>query len=254
VIVLGPTGRNFAAGMSGGIAYVLDEQRQIGIQLQPEDGGAGSARRSERDRAGVGSDQAAPRNSLEACARAESVGPLGAVEAALVKVIPDDYRRVMAAQKLNAGQGPVTGRGGNGGLQLTPRTGHSTRKIAHGTTHWFSRISPHYAAQPERRVSGFRDWREFHGHLPEASMREQGARLHGLRRALLSPGQVGRRADHRVPAAQPDSGVERPHLQGTLAAGARPTAPDQQLPGIHRPRVPGPVRGILAFSASMHRR
>ena len=25
VVVLGPTGRNFAAGMSGGIAYVLDE-------------------------------------------------------------------------------------------------------------------------------------------------------------------------------------------------------------------------------------
>ena len=26
VIILGPTGRNFAAGMSGGIAYVLDSQ------------------------------------------------------------------------------------------------------------------------------------------------------------------------------------------------------------------------------------
>jgi glutamate synthase (ferredoxin) len=25
VVVLGPTGRNFAAGMSGGVAYVLDE-------------------------------------------------------------------------------------------------------------------------------------------------------------------------------------------------------------------------------------
>ena len=25
MVVLGPTGRNFAAGMSGGIAYVLDE-------------------------------------------------------------------------------------------------------------------------------------------------------------------------------------------------------------------------------------
>ena len=25
VVVIGPTGRNFAAGMSGGIAYVLDE-------------------------------------------------------------------------------------------------------------------------------------------------------------------------------------------------------------------------------------
>ncbi len=29
VVVLGPTGRNFAAGMSGGIAYVLDEQRDF---------------------------------------------------------------------------------------------------------------------------------------------------------------------------------------------------------------------------------
>src|ERR1044072_3451316 len=26
VVVLGPTGRNFAAGMSGGLAYVLDEK------------------------------------------------------------------------------------------------------------------------------------------------------------------------------------------------------------------------------------
>ena len=25
VVILGPTGRNFAAGMSGGVAYVLDE-------------------------------------------------------------------------------------------------------------------------------------------------------------------------------------------------------------------------------------
>ena len=28
VVVLGPTGRNFAAGMSGGIAYVYDERRR----------------------------------------------------------------------------------------------------------------------------------------------------------------------------------------------------------------------------------
>ena len=28
-VVLGPTGRNFAAGMSGGIAYVLDEEGQL---------------------------------------------------------------------------------------------------------------------------------------------------------------------------------------------------------------------------------
>ena len=33
VVVLGPTGRNFAAGMSGGIAYVLDEEPVDGIWL-----------------------------------------------------------------------------------------------------------------------------------------------------------------------------------------------------------------------------
>ncbi len=29
VVVLGRTGRNFAAGMSGGVAYVFDEQKQF---------------------------------------------------------------------------------------------------------------------------------------------------------------------------------------------------------------------------------
>jgi glutamate synthase (NADPH/NADH) large chain len=29
VVVLGPTGRNFAAGMSGGIAYVLDDDDEL---------------------------------------------------------------------------------------------------------------------------------------------------------------------------------------------------------------------------------
>jgi len=32
VVVLGPTGRNFAAGMSGGIAYVLDEKGDFSVR------------------------------------------------------------------------------------------------------------------------------------------------------------------------------------------------------------------------------
>jgi glutamate synthase (NADPH/NADH) large chain len=32
VVVLGPTGRNFAAGMSGGVAYVLDDERALGAR------------------------------------------------------------------------------------------------------------------------------------------------------------------------------------------------------------------------------
>ena len=36
VVVLGPTGRNFAAGMSGGIAYVLDESGEFSSVCNPE--------------------------------------------------------------------------------------------------------------------------------------------------------------------------------------------------------------------------
>jgi glutamate synthase (NADPH/NADH) large chain len=44
VVVLGPVGRNFAAGMSGGVAFVLDlDQRRVNselVQLAPVDGDA----------------------------------------------------------------------------------------------------------------------------------------------------------------------------------------------------------------------
>ena len=38
VVILGETGRNFAAGMSGGIAYVYDVNGQFCQQLQPGNG------------------------------------------------------------------------------------------------------------------------------------------------------------------------------------------------------------------------
>ena len=46
VVVLGTTGRNFAAGMSGGIAYVLDEDGSFEEPLQYGHGriGAGDRR------------------------------------------------------------------------------------------------------------------------------------------------------------------------------------------------------------------
>ena len=36
VVILGPTGKNFAAGMSGGIAYVLDEHRDLYLRINKE--------------------------------------------------------------------------------------------------------------------------------------------------------------------------------------------------------------------------
>ena len=48
VVVLGPTGRNFGAGMSGGIAYVLDETGRFRRQRQYADGGERKACRRPR--------------------------------------------------------------------------------------------------------------------------------------------------------------------------------------------------------------
>ena len=36
VAILGPTGKNFAAGMSGGIAYVLDEKHELYLHLNKQ--------------------------------------------------------------------------------------------------------------------------------------------------------------------------------------------------------------------------
>ena len=56
---------------------------------------------------------------------------------------------------------------------------------------------------------------------------------------------------HRLPGQQPDPGLERPRLSRRLAGGRAQPAFHQQFPGIHRPRLPGAVRGVLH---AQHRR
>ena len=60
-----------------------------------------------------------------------------------------------------------------------------------------------------------------------------GRALHGVRRAVLP---------RRLPARQPDPGLERPRLQGPLARGDRAAPRDEQLPRVHRADLPGAVR------------
>jgi glutamate synthase (NADPH/NADH) large chain/glutamate synthase (ferredoxin) len=95
VVVLGPTGRNFAAGMSGGVAYVLDR-----------DGGF-----AERCNMGmVGFEELSPADAIELRAMIEehrrrtdspvAARVLGEWDAllqrqAFVKVMPHDYKRVL---------------------------------------------------------------------------------------------------------------------------------------------------------------
>jgi glutamate synthase domain-containing protein 2/glutamate synthase domain-containing protein 1/glutamate synthase domain-containing protein 3 len=95
VVVLGPTGRNFAAGMSGGVAYVLDEDGSfprrcntgmVGFdELAPADATELRALIEEHERR---TDSPVARRVLADWERLLAQG-------AFVKVMPHDYKRVL---------------------------------------------------------------------------------------------------------------------------------------------------------------
>jgi glutamate synthase domain-containing protein 3 len=98
VVILGPTGRNFAAGMSGGIAYVWDSSDMLlgncnlGMveleKVETDDDTAELRGLIEKHRELTGSAIAA-----EVLERWDEVLPQ------FVKVMPTDYKRVLEEQK-----------------------------------------------------------------------------------------------------------------------------------------------------------
>jgi glutamate synthase (NADPH/NADH) large chain len=102
VVILGGTGRNFAAGMSGGIAYVLDPEGHLPKRLNREmvelealddEDVEFLLDRITRHRAETGSAVAA---RLLADIDAEGVE---ALRRSFAKVMPTDYKRVLEAQR-----------------------------------------------------------------------------------------------------------------------------------------------------------
>jgi glutamate synthase (NADPH/NADH) large chain/glutamate synthase (ferredoxin) len=96
VVVLGPTGRNFAAGMSGGVAYVLDEAGDFADRCNMGMVGfeAPSAQDAEELLELIG-EHARRTGSLLAERVLASFEELLA-KGAFVKVMPHDYKRVLA--------------------------------------------------------------------------------------------------------------------------------------------------------------
>ena len=103
VVVLGPTGRNFAAGMSGGVAWVYDERGAFAtacntemVALEPlgdPDEVAEVRELIERHQALTGSARAAA-----------LLADWDATAGRFVRVMPHDYRRVLEAQaRMRAG-------------------------------------------------------------------------------------------------------------------------------------------------------
>ena len=53
-----------------------------------------------------------------------------------------------------------------------------------------------------------RDWQPLQLRLPDETLAGTGGPLHGLRHPLLPPGAHPQPDDHRLPAEQPDPGME----------------------------------------------
>jgi glutamate synthase domain-containing protein 3 len=96
-ILLGKTGRNFAAGMSGGFAYVLDEQGDFETRVNP--GMVELEALSAEDAAFVAGLIEEHRDRTRSQRAAALLSDWENTVARMVKVVPLEYRRVLAEMR-----------------------------------------------------------------------------------------------------------------------------------------------------------
>ena len=229
VVVLGPTGRNFAAGMSGGIAYVLDED-------------GGFERRCNTELVGFDPLEDGDVEILRALVE-EHLERTGSTVAArvldewdellprFVKVMPHDYKRALA-ELAAAGNGTSTTHDDH--PVSTAGEGFVTTESEEAAERGDGRLMGELGAfiKLDRVENPERDPARARPRLPRVrrdapARRAAGAgrALHGVRRPVLP---------QRLPAQQPDPGLERPRLPRPLARGDRAAPPHEQLPRLHR--------------------
>jgi glutamate synthase (NADPH) large chain len=97
VVVLGPTGRNFAAGMSGGVAYVLDREGAFAKVCNPELVSL-SPLNDEAEIALVRRLVERHVQYTESALGMKVLDAWGESVSRFVRVMPNDYRRVLEAQ------------------------------------------------------------------------------------------------------------------------------------------------------------
>ncbi len=96
-VVLGPTGRNFAAGMSGGVAFVYDPDGALGLRVNPEM--VDLERPDDDEEAWLHERIAMHRHETASTLAERLLADWEQTKGAFVKVMPTDYRRVLAAQE-----------------------------------------------------------------------------------------------------------------------------------------------------------
>ncbi len=108
VVVLGPTGRNFGAGMSGGIAYVLDHDGKFRSRLNEEMVELDELDDDDRE---FLRDTVRRHGELTGSAVAERLLASWSVAVSRFrKVMPLDYKRVLRRDEAGRGRRPQRGR------------------------------------------------------------------------------------------------------------------------------------------------
>jgi len=104
VVILGPTGRNFGAGMSGGVAYVFDEDSQFTPRINMQMVEVG--RVEDAEEAEALQRLIARHAELTGSAVAERILSAWSMQLPkFLRVIPKDYKRVLACLKRAHDQG-----------------------------------------------------------------------------------------------------------------------------------------------------
>jgi glutamate synthase (NADPH/NADH) large chain len=104
VVVLGPTGRNFAAGMSGGYAYVYDPHGRFASRVNPGMVETSSLDDADGDWLAAVLERYVAETGSAVASRLLA-GP-GSYLASFVKVVPTDYRRALESAAHGAAQQP----------------------------------------------------------------------------------------------------------------------------------------------------
>ena len=110
VVVLGRTGRNFAAGMSGGIAYVLDDDATFAARCNTELVGFDPV--EETDVAAILALVSEHAERTGSPVAAEILASSGSVAERFVKVMPHDYKRALSDLEIERDDHPVSTGGG----------------------------------------------------------------------------------------------------------------------------------------------
>ena len=110
VVVLGRTGRNFAAGMSGGIAYVLDDDGDLRRRAATRSSSASTRSRRPTRRRSRARHRAPRADGLDGGGAESSPTPLDRER--FVKVMPHDYKRALADLEIERDDHPVSTGGG----------------------------------------------------------------------------------------------------------------------------------------------